>query len=396
MTRTVLVLNAGSSSLKFCLIEEAGQTILLQGLAERLNSPQANVSTKGRLTLAQKLPNATMETALEQLFVWLGQSGLLSHICAVGHRVVHGGEKFRASALIDADSLAAIEACSSLAPLHNPANLAGIQACLKHLPNCPQVAVFDTAFHQTLPPSAYLYGVPWRWYREHGVRRYGFHGTSHRYVAAQAARYLNRPLSELALISAHLGNGCSACAILNGASVDTTMGLTPLEGLIMGTRCGDIDPSLPHYLARTCGWTLEEIQTQLNSNSGLLGVSELSNDMRTLENAAREGHVGAQRAIDLFCYRLAKSIAALSVALGRLDGVIFTGGIGEHSSHIREKTISQLNLLNLQLDSEKNRARASTADPFIHAAGSRPILVLSTDEERMIAQDTFQLINTHP
>ncbi|HET8705007.1 MAG TPA: acetate/propionate family kinase, partial [Pseudomonadales bacterium] len=303
MSQAVLVLNAGSSSLKFCLIAAGSEAVILQGMADRLNAPQPHLTMKGQITQEDTLAHSGIDATLEYVFQHLHNAGLLEQIIAIGHRVVHGGEQFRSSAIITADTLAAIESCTSLAPLHNPANLAGIYACRQRLPTLPQIAVFDTAFHQTLPPSAFLYGVPWAWYQQHGVRRYGFHGTSHRFVATQAALYLQKPLDQLALVSAHLGNGCSACAILNGVSVDTTMGLTPLEGLIMGTRCGDIDPSLPHYLARTCGWTLEEIQTQLNSKSGLLGVSELSNDMRTLEQAAKDGHAGAKRAIDLFCYR---------------------------------------------------------------------------------------------
>lgn len=395
MTRSVLVLNAGSSSLKFCLVDETSQTIYLHGIADRLNYADATLCIKGQLSGNYSLPDATIETVLSRLFEALNSASLLQHIVAVGHRVVHGGEQFRTSALIDDASLKAIERCSALAPLHNPANLAGIYACRALLPNCPQVAVFDTAFHQSLPPSAFLYGVPRHWYTQYGVRRYGFHGTSHRYIADQAARRLQRPVSELALISAHLGNGCSACAILNGESIDTTMGLTPLEGLVMGTRCGDIDPSLPHYLARTCGWTLDEIQVMLNSKSGLLGISELSNDMRTLEQAAKENHVGAKLAIDLFCYRLAKSISALTVALGRLDALIFTGGIGEHSNLIRAQTVKQLGLLNLVIQNDDNMQDGKSTDGFIQTETSRAILVIPTNEEIMIARDTFNLIHSN-
>lgn len=396
ITRLVLVLNAGSSSLKFCLVEEVHHNIVLDGIAECLHSAEAKLRLKGLVNQQINIAQADTEGALLCLLTQLKQHGLLPLISAVGHRVVHGGEQFRNSTRIDAASLRAIENCSTLAPLHNPANLAGIYACYTHLPDCPQIAVFDTAFHHTLPPSAFLYGVPWQWYQQRGVRRYGFHGTNHRYVAQQAAHLLQRPLSDLALISAHLGNGCSACAILNGESRDTTMGLTPLEGLIMGTRCGDIDPGLPHYLARTYGWTLDEIHDQLNSHSGLLGVSELSNDMRILEHAASEGHAGAQRAIELFCYRLAKSIAALTVALGRVDGLIFTGGIGENSSLIRKKTLQQLAFLGLFIDTEKNMLNGASSAGLIHAKNSHPVLVIAANEELMIAKDTFELLNnTH-
>lgn len=392
-SRSVLVFNAGSSSLKFCLIEEAQRHTVLHGIAECLGSAEARLHVNGLVSQQNAMPGADIQSAITHLLTLLMQNNLLPFITGVGHRVVHGGEHFRAATRINAHSLKGIETCGDLAPLHNPANLAGIYACQQLLPDCPQVAVFDTAFHHTLPPSAYLYGVPWSWYRDLGVRRYGFHGINHRYVAQQASERLQRPLSELALISAHLGNGCSTCAILNGESRDTSMGLTPLEGLIMGTRCGDIDPGLPHFLAQATGLSLDEIHQTLNYQSGLLGVSELSNDMRTLESAAQQGHAGAERAIDLFCYRLAKSIAALTVALGRLDGLIFTGGIGEHSHWIREKTLRQLAFLNVFIDVEKNRQHGTLDRGFIHAEKSLPVLIVPANEEAMIAEETFKLLS---
>lgn len=389
----VLVFNAGSSSLKFCLIEETQHHAVLHGVAECLGSAEAHLHVNGLITQQNDIPGADVQSAIAHLLTLLTQHNLLPFIIGVGHRVVHGGEHFRAATRINEHSLKAIETCSDLAPLHNPANLAGIYACQQLLPDCPQIAVFDTAFHHTLPPSAYLYGVPWSWYRDLGVRRYGFHGINHRYVAQQASELLQSPLSELALISAHLGNGCSTCAILNGESRDTSMGLTPLEGLIMGTRCGDIDPGLPHFLAQTAGWNLDTIHQALNYQSGLLGISELSNDMRSLEQAAHQGHVGAERAIDLFCYRLAKSIAALTVALGRLDALIFTGGIGEHSWLIREKTLFHLAFLSLFVDANKNRQHGEMNQGFIHSEKSLPILIVPANEEAMIAEDTFKLLS---
>ncbi|HEX4976091.1 MAG TPA: acetate kinase [Pseudomonadales bacterium] len=391
--RWVLVLNAGSSSLKFSLVEETPRRTVLQGVAECLGTSEARLYVSGLITEQKNISDADTHRAIVDLLSLLNQKKLLQHIVAVGHRVVHGGQHFRSATLIDEKNLKAIEACNDLAPLHNPANVAGIYACQKQLPQCPQIAVFDTAFHHTLAPSAYLYGVPWSWHRDFGVRRYGFHGINHRYVAQQAAQVLQRPLTELALISAHLGNGCSTCAILNGESRDTSMGLTPLEGLIMGSRCGDIDPGLPHFLAQRTGWNLDEIHQALNYQSGLLGVSELSNDMRTLESAAQQGHAGAERAIELFCYRLAKSIASLTVALGRLDALIFTGGIGEHSHVIRDKTLRQLAFLNVFVDVKKNRQHGAHDHGFIHARNSLPVLIVPADEEVMIAEDTFKLLS---
>ncbi|MEN9402843.1 MAG: hypothetical protein RL091_1546, partial [Verrucomicrobiota bacterium] len=297
------------------------------------------------------------------------------------------------SVLIDAGVLAGIERCCALAPLHNPANLAGIRAAQKMFPGTPQVAVFDTAFHQTIPRHAFLYAVPYNWYETDGVRRYGFHGTSHRYVAGEAARRLNQPLTSLGLITAHLGNGCSAAAVEGGRCVDTTMGLSPLEGLVMGTRSGDVDPSLHEFMAAQRGWSLERIMRALNRESGLLGLSGLSNDMRTLVEAAAGGHERAQLAIDVFAYRLAKSISALSAALTRLDAIVFTGGIGEHSKVIRARTAANLGILGVQLDPALNEVHGGPASGRISREGSRVCLVVPTNEELMIARETLAVLN---
>jgi acetate kinase len=287
--------------------------------------------------------------------------------------------------------ISGISDCARLAPLHNPANLSGIAAARAIFPQLPQVAVFDTAFHQSMPEVAWRYAVPDAWYRDHGVRRYGFHGTSHRFVAARAAELIGRPVSELKLVTAHLGNGCSACAIDGGRSVDTTMGLTPLEGLVMGTRSGDLDPGILAHLAASTGQDIAALTTVLNRDSGLLGLSGLSNDLRTLQDAAAKGHASAELAIAVFCYRLAKHIASLTVALGRLDALVFTGGIGEHSALVRSRTLARLGFLGLVEDADANAAHGPDHGR-ITRPGSAVALVVPTDEELLIARDTAALI----
>jgi acetate kinase len=307
--------------------------------------------------------------------------------------VVHGGEHFTRSCRIDARVVDGIRATIGLAPLHNPGALAGIEAALALFPTLLQVAVFDTAFHQTLPEHAYRYALPDSLYREQGVRRYGFHGTSHRCVSQRAAQFSGLPLEDSCWLSAHLGNGSSTCAIVNGTSRDTSMGMTPLEGLAMGTRCGDIDPNLPIHLMRMFNWTAKEVERLLNHESGLLGMSRLSNDMRTLERARAEGHAGATLAIEVFCYRLAKSLAAMSCAMPRIDGLIFTGGIGENSPLIRALTVAHLRTLGFALDEQANQQRGSGQSCAIEASGSPRVLVIPTAEEEMIALDTLALLD---
>jgi acetate kinase len=377
---------------KFALIGTRRETLILSGLAERLGSPQARMTWKaGDAKFTKELPDADLVVALHEMI------GILPgnvRVVAVGHRVVHGAEAFSHSVRIDADVLAGIERCNDLAPLHNPANLAGIRAAQKVFPGIPQVAVFDTAFHSTLPPRAYLYAVPYDWYKTDGVRRYGFHGTSHRFVAGEAARRLGRPLEELGLITAHLGNGCSAAAVEGGHSVDTTMGISPLEGLVMGTRSGDIDPSLHEYMAARRGWNLARIMQSLNRESGLLGVSGVSNDMRTLVDAATGGNDRAQLAIDVFAYRLAKSVSGLSAALTRLDAIVFTGGIGEHSAYVRARTAEHLKVLGVDLDPALNERHGEPPTGRISRAGTRACLVVPTNEELMIARETLQVVQS--
>ncbi|AQZ32464.1 propionate/acetate kinase [Pseudomonas sp. LPH1] len=391
--RNILVINCGSSSIKFALVNEAQETFMLSGLAERLGSPEAVLHwQQGEQKDSLVLPGADHRLALSHLLPVVQQAAA-GELHGIGHRVVHGGEHFSGASRVDATSLQAIRQVAPLAPLHNPANLQGIEAAMKLFPDMVQVAVFDTAFHQSLPEHAYRYAVPQALYAEHGVRRYGFHGTSHHYVSRQAAQMSDLAYDASSWLVAHLGNGSSTCAVENGHSRDTSMGLTPLEGLVMGTRSGDVDPNLHGHLARTLGWSLERIDSMLNKDSGLLGLSGLSNDMRTLEQAREQGHAGATLAIEVFCYRLAKSLAAMSCALRRLDGLIFTGGIGENSTLIRSKTVNHLSLLGLQLDAQANARCVRGIAGAIHADGHPRVLVVPTNEERQIALDTLALLD---
>ncbi|MDH0567189.1 acetate kinase [Pseudomonas chengduensis] len=391
--RNILVINCGSSSIKFALVNETQETFMLSGLAERLGSPEAVLHwQQGEQKDSLVLPGADHRLALSHLLPVVQQAAA-GELHGIGHRVVHGGEHFSGASRLDATSLQAIRQVAPLAPLHNPANLQGIEAAMKLFPELVQVAVFDTAFHQSLPEHAYRYAVPQALYAEHGVRRYGFHGTSHHYVSRQAAQMSGLAYDASSWLVAHLGNGSSTCAVENGHSRDTSMGLTPLEGLVMGTRSGDVDPNLHGHLARTLGWSLERIDSMLNKDSGLLGLSGLSNDMRTLEQAREQGHAGATLAIEVFSYRLAKSLAAMSCALRRLDGLIFTGGIGENSALIRSKTVNHLSLLGLQLDAQANARCVRGVAGAIHADGHPRVLVVPTNEERQIALDTLALLD---
>ncbi|MBZ9664435.1 acetate kinase [Pseudomonas sp. LMG 31766] len=391
--RNILVINCGSSSIKFALVNEAQEIFMLSGLAERLGSPEAVLHwQQGEQKDSLVLPGADHRLALSHLLPVVQQAAA-GELHGIGHRVVHGGEHFSGASRLDTASLQAIREVAPLAPLHNPANLQGIEAAMKLFPDLIHVAVFDTAFHQSLPEHAYRYAVPQALYAEHGVRRYGFHGTSHHYVSRKAAQMSGLAFDASSWLVAHLGNGSSTCAVENGHSRDTSMGLTPLEGLVMGTRSGDVDPNLHGHLARTLGWSLERIDSMLNKDSGLLGLSGLSNDMRTLEQARERGHAGATLAIEVFCYRLAKSLAAMSCALRRLDGLIFTGGIGENSTLIRSRTVDHLSLLGLQLDAQANARCVRGVAGTIHADGHPRVLVVPTNEERQIALDTLALLD---
>ncbi|WP_420591429.1 acetate/propionate family kinase [Bacterioplanoides sp.] len=392
MDQSVLVINCGSSSIKFALYPNANASEpSIKALAERLGEPSPVISIKGDITEHISLPAGSAHKEALSGFLQTCESHL-EHLAGIGHRVVHGGETFSESTLLNADTISQLHQVSDLAPLHNPVNLLGIELCQQLRPELPNVAVFDTAFHQTMDESAYLYAVPYDWYENAGVRRYGFHGTSYRYVSAEAARLLNRAPNELNMIIAHMGNGCSACAVANGRSVDTTMGLTPLEGMVMGSRSGDIDPGMIDYMVHHQGKTLEQVSSDLNRNSGLKGLSGLSNDMRTLLQAEADGDSNAKRAVDVFCFRAARQLAALSASLPSLDAVVFTGGIGEHSNLVRQRILSAWRSAAFKLDNDLNNANGDAAGR-ITAAGSPLAMVVATDEERMIAQDTYQLVN---
>ena len=378
----VLVLNCGSSSLKFAFFKPHEDSPCIEGIAEELNSQDARLKHHSSSERNESpIPLADHSQALSQIL-----RSLPSTPDVIGHRIVHGGEAFRQPALITAEVIEQIRSCVPLAPLHNPAGLIGIETTLALYPAVPQVAVFDTAFHQTLPPRAYRYALPENLYTEHSVRRYGFHGTSHAYVAQTAATTLGFPLNQSRILSAHLGNGSSATAILNGESVDTTMGLTPLEGLVMGTRCGDVDPGLHDFLSRSLGMDNAAISQLLNKESGLLGLSGQTSDMRQLSALAAKGNQAAILAIEIFCYRLAKSLAALSIATAGVDYLIFTGGIGENSAPVRQRVLELLAPLGFVLDSQMNRQHGITNNGLITKLGVIPqALVIATNEELMIA-----------
>ncbi len=383
-----LVVNCGSSSLKFALFDTAKASPLLEGLAECLGSQDASIRIDvNGARLKTSIRSAGHREAFDALLAFLAERSLSDRIAVVGHRVVHGGERFTESVEITAEVMADIDACAMLAPLHNPANLVGIRAAMEALSQARHVAVFDTAFHQTIPEEAYLYALPYRYRREFGVRRYGFHGTSHRYVAERAVEMLGLDPNDHGLIVLHLGNGASATAVRNGKSVDTSMGLTPVEGLVMGTRCGDVDAGALFYIGRRSGLDIDGLDTMVNRQSGLLGLSELSNDCRTLEAAAAEGHHGALRALDVFSYRIARIVGSLRVPLPRVDAVVFTGGIGENSAMVRGSVIDRLGFLGLELDERSNRATVGGNAGIISLTRSPVALVIPTDEERMIACD---------
>jgi acetate kinase len=388
MPKSVLVINCGSSSIKFALLLE-DQDFRIHGLAENLGTPEARIKgvTVGNEPVDIRIPNADHSEALE-----VGLSRLANYKPdAIGHRIVHGGTLTKAELITD-DIIDTIREATPLAPLHNPAHLVGIEATRRLFPDLPQVAVFDTAFHQTMPAHAYRYALPKFLYTQHNVRRYGFHGTSHAYVSERGSE-LAGSFKQGGWLTAHLGNGSSTCAIWNGQSVDTSMGLTPLEGLVMGTRSGDVDPSIHSFLAANLGWDIYKINKMLNSQSGLLGLSnDLSNDMRTLIEASEQGNEDAALAIEVFCYRLAKSLAGLSCGLPRLDGLFFTGGIGENSSYIREKTLAYLPHFGFNLDLNANNTLKRGTEGRIDAGTGPQIWVIPTDEEGRIAKETIQVV----
>lgn len=396
----ILVLNAGSSSIKYCLFEMTQQTLLMSGLIERIGE----TTSSHRYTLNQSAgqqvekPIDNHQQALRELFSTLSDSGALPdtrELSCIGHRVVHGGEQFRQPALIDEQVLQQIEATIPLAPLHNPANLLGIQETMRQMGDIPQVAVFDTAFHHTLPDYAYRYALPAGLYTEHGVRRYGFHGTSHRYVARQAAQYLGKSLDETNLITLHLGNGASVTAIENGQSVDTSMGMTPLEGLMMGTRCGDIDPAIHFYLGRTLNLSNDAIEKLLNKNSGLKGICG-ENDMRVIHKLAEAGNEAACLALNMYAYRIKKYIGAYFAVLGRVDALVFTGGIGENDAWLREQCCGNLSALGIAIDAGKNQYHPRPCADISTSDSPTAVLVIATHEELEIAIQARECLENRP
>lgn len=390
----ILVINCGSSSLKFALFAADNRSALISGLAERLGGSDAafRFDVNGERTKGA-LAGGTHADALAAVLVQLKAHGWFEHIVAIGHRVVHGGEEFIHSTVIDERVVDEIAACG-FAPLHNPAHAIGMRAAIAAFPGVPQVAVFDTAFHQTMKLEAYLYALPRKYYRDLGVRRYGAHGTSHRYVSGAAVKMLGLDPDNHGVVVAHLGNGASATAVHNGHCVDTSMGLTPLEGLVMGTRSGDVDFGALAYIAKRTGLDVAGLENMVNRESGLLGISELSNDCRTLEQAAAEGHQGATDALNVFTFRLARYIGALAMALPRLDALVFTGGIGENSAFIRAETLKRLKVLGFELDEAANKTMFGGKSGIV-SANHKPIAaVVPTDEEWMIALDTAELTAT--
>src|SRR5271157_398274 len=394
----VLVLNSGSSTVKFALLHpETGERVL-GGLADKVGTPEAVLSVRRYPADAveEQLPDGSYRAVIARILdladTQPGAKGQAPQVVGAGHRVVHGGDRFSASVLVDDEVISAIREFIPLAPLQNRADLAGIEGIRAIQPELPQVAVFDTAFHQTMPASAFRYAVPEDWYTRYGVRRYGFHGTSHHYVSQRAAVLLGRPPEELRLVTAHLGNGCSAAAIRDGVSVDTTMGLTPLEGLVMGTRSGDVDPGIFGYLADQTGQTAQELTQALNTQSGLQALSGVSNDMRTVEAAAARGDERAQLALDVFVHRLAKAIAGLVTNLEWLDALVFTGGIGENSPVVRGLVLRRLGFLGLAEDLKANAGHGRSTGGRISRPGPVRALVVPTDEELMIARDTARLV----
>ncbi|MCC4798762.1 acetate kinase [Enterovibrio norvegicus] len=395
MSKLVLVLNCGSSSLKFAIVDAQTGDEHLTGLAECLQLPEARIKWKLDGKHEAQLGNgAAHKEALSFIVdtILASKPELAENLGAIGHRVVHGGEQFTQSALICENVLKGIQDASSFAPLHNPAHLVGIEAAKAAFPELQNVAVFDTAFHQTMPEEAYLYALPYKLYKENGIRRYGMHGTSHFFIAQEAAEQLGKPVEELNIINCHLGNGASVCAIKNGKSVDTSMGMTPLEGLVMGTRSGDLDPAIIFHLHDALGYSVEEINNMLTKESGLAGLTEVTSDCRFVEDnyGTKEE---ATRAMDVFCHRLAKYVAGYTACLdGRLDAIVFTGGIGENSGPIRELVLNRLGLLGVEVDQERNLKARFGGEGVITSDNSRvPAMVISTNEELVIAQDTARL-----
>lgn len=394
----ILVINCGSSSLKYQLINSESEEALAKGLCERIGIEGSLITYQPKDGEKEKtvspMPTHTQAIKLVLDALTNEKSGViksLDEVGAVGHRVVHGGEAFTASTVITDEAIQAIEACNDLAPLHNPANLIGIRACQELMPGTPMVAVFDTAFHQTMPEKAYLYGLPYEYYDKYKVRRYGFHGTSHSYVSKRTAEFLGRPYDNLKTVVCHLGNGSSISAVLNGKSVDTSMGLTPLEGLVMGTRSGDVDPGVMQFLMHKENLDIDEMLNVLNKKSGVYGMSGVSSDFRDVENAANEGNTKAAVALDAFAYRVAKYVGAYAAAMGGVDAIAFTAGVGENDKITRKKVCDYLAFLGIEVNDEANAKRGE--EVLISTPESKvAVLVIPTNEELAIARETLALV----
>ena len=394
----VLVINCGSSSLKYQLIDMETENSLAQGLVERIGIEGSVLTQKveGKDKYIVKTPMKNHKEAIEIVLKALvdGEHGVIKsmdEITAVGHRVVHGGEKYASSVLITEEVKKSIEECYKLAPLHNPPNMIGIEACEELMPNTPMVAVFDTAFHQTMPKEAFLYALPYELYTENGIRKYGFHGTSHMYVSNKVAEVMGKDIKDLKIVTCHLGNGASLCAVKNGVSIDTTMGFTPLDGIVMGTRSGSIDPAIVLYLINELKYSTEDVNTLLNKKSGVLGISGVSSDFRDIEDAAAKGDERAILALDIYHYRIRAQIGAYAAAMGGVDAIVFTAGVGENGPETREACLEGLEFLGVKVDKEKNNVRGkvreiSTEDSTVKA------FVIPTNEELVIARDTKKLV----
>ncbi|NLN14136.1 MAG: acetate kinase [Tissierellia bacterium] len=394
----ILVINCGSSSLKYQLIDMNGEKVLAKGLVERIGIEGSRIKhdTTGKERVIIEEPMKDHKRALELVLEAIidekyGAIKSMDEIGAVGHRVVHGGEDFANSVIIDEEVMAALERNIDLAPLHNPPNIMGIEACQELMPDTPMVAVFDTAFHQTIPADNYIYPLPYEYYEKYKIRRYGFHGTSHKYVSQRAAEILGKDIKDLKIVTAHLGNGSSVTAVKGGKSIDTSMGFTPLEGLTMGTRSGDIDPAIIPFLMEKEGLTFEEVNNMLNKKSGVLGISGVSSDFRDLEIAAEEGNERAKLALDIFANRVRKYIAAYAAQMCGIDVLVFTAGIGENSASMRELICNGLEFLNIVIDKELNNVRGEEAIVSKNIGGVT-IMVIPTNEELMIARDTLELV----
>lgn len=394
----ILVINCGSSSLKYQLLDMSTESVLAVGICDRIGIDGSKIKHKpeGKKAITIEGPMANHKDAVSYVLDALMSSEYgviksMDEIAAVGHRIVHGGEYFSGSVIIDDEVLKAVEACSDLAPLHNPANLIGIDIFKQLMPNVPMVGVFDTAFHQTMPDKAYLYGISYEYYKKYKLRRYGFHGTSHKYVSHRTAEFLGKNVEDMKIVVCHLGNGASICAVDGGKSVDTSMGFTPLEGLLMGTRSGDIDPAIIQFLAHKENISLDQVVDLLNKKSGILGLSLYSSDFRDIEDAINEGHAQCKLAMDVFEYRVAKYIGSYAAAMNGLDAVVFTAGLGENNADMRENVCKYLGYLGVEIDVELNKCRSTERD-FSAPNAKVKSLVIPTNEELMIARETLKLV----